>query len=160
MKIYVTSDHHFYHKNILKYEPIRPFKTIEEMNRELIKRWNEVVTDHDIVWHLGDFSFGNSAQTREIITSLNGIKFLIMGSHDHQTASWLKRYGFKEVYKHNIEDSNCILSHEPIIDCQKINVHGHIHSRDTGLDKTLYKNVSVEMTNFYPVLLSGLLEGK
>ena len=42
--IYLTSDLHFNHANILKYEPeSRPFSSIEEMNEVIIQNWNEVV---------------------------------------------------------------------------------------------------------------------
>ena len=57
-KIWVTSDTHFYHRRILEYEASsRPFKDIDEMNEELIRRWNKKVGTNDIVFHLGDFSF-------------------------------------------------------------------------------------------------------
>ena len=49
-KIWFTSDTHFAHENIMKYCN-RPFKTIEEHDRELIKRWNEKIGKNDIVFH-------------------------------------------------------------------------------------------------------------
>ena len=52
-------DHHFFHKNILEYEPIaRPFASVEEMNEAMVERWNSVVKPYDKVYHLGDFCFG------------------------------------------------------------------------------------------------------
>ena len=33
----------------------RPFSTIEEMNLEIVKRWNRAVSEQDHVYVLGDF---------------------------------------------------------------------------------------------------------
>lgn len=55
-KIWITSDTHFFHVNILKYN--RPqFKDVDEMNEFIIKQWNECIGPEDIVYHLGDFAF-------------------------------------------------------------------------------------------------------
>ena len=51
-KFYI-SDLHFGHKNILGFDN-RPFVDIEQMNNELIRRWNSVVSDGDVVYVLGD----------------------------------------------------------------------------------------------------------
>lgn len=57
-KTWFISDTHFGHVNILKYDE-RPFADIEEMNEELIKRWNKKVKNGDTVWFLGDFAMFN-----------------------------------------------------------------------------------------------------
>lgn len=41
-KIFFTSDLHFGHENVLSFDN-RPFETVEEMDDELIKRWNDKV---------------------------------------------------------------------------------------------------------------------
>ena len=56
MSIYVTSDLHFGHKNIIKYEN-RPFNNIEEMDKAIIDLWNETINDEDLIYILGDFSW-------------------------------------------------------------------------------------------------------
>lgn len=81
MKKFFTSDTHFGHTNILRYCN-RPFENIEDMNNIIIKNWNEVVGKEDIVYHLGDFSFKNSSETKLIRESLNGKIYLCLGSHD------------------------------------------------------------------------------
>lgn len=74
--IYFISDTHFYHKSIISYCH-RPFYSIEEMNKKLIENWNNIIEEDDIVYFLGDFSFANVEQTKDIYNQLKGIKILI-----------------------------------------------------------------------------------
>ena len=87
-KKFFTSDQHFGHANILKYESKnrinqwgRPFRSVDEMDEYLIDRWNESVNHTDEVYVLGDFSFKRSFM-EEYLPLLNGRKFLIVGNHD------------------------------------------------------------------------------
>ena len=59
-KIWVISDTHLNHANIIRY-CARPYTSTEEMNKDLIKRWNSIVRPQDTVYHLGDFGMGNKA---------------------------------------------------------------------------------------------------
>lgn len=78
-----TSDTHFGHRNILRFEPeARPFSSTEEMDEVLIERWNAVVRPHDIVYHLGDAIMGDFKAGVEKMQRLNGHKILIPGNHD------------------------------------------------------------------------------
>jgi calcineurin-like phosphoesterase family protein len=80
--IYLTSDTHFGHKNIIKYSN-RPYKDVHHMNQELVKNWNSVVGEEDVVFHLGDF--GNTMSAKDmihILNFLNGKIFLIKGNHE------------------------------------------------------------------------------
>ena len=79
--IWFTSDTHFYHSNIIGFCK-RPFKNVEDMNETLIENWNRVVGQDDIVFHLGDFCLGGSAEWTKILDRLNGKIYLIMGNHD------------------------------------------------------------------------------
>ena len=83
--IYYTSDLHFGHKNIIKYEN-RPFESIEDMTEGLIERWNNKVTNNDVVYILGDFalknSYMNKAKILECFKRLNGYKYLVPGNHE------------------------------------------------------------------------------
>ncbi|RZJ71256.1 metallophosphoesterase family protein [Flavobacterium sp.] len=79
--LWFTSDHHFGHKNIIKFSN-RPFADIDEMNSELIKRWNEKVKPEDIVYHLGDFGLASVPKVREILGELNGKIHLVTGNHE------------------------------------------------------------------------------
>lgn len=78
--IYFSSDHHFWHANVIKYCN-RPYFSVEEMNEDLIARHNEVVKPNDTFICLGDFSF--SGRSVELYSQrLNGIKYLVPGNHD------------------------------------------------------------------------------
>lgn len=80
VNIWFTSDTHFGHRNIIKFCN-RPWNTVEEMDNALIENWNKVVKPEDIVFHLGDFAFATNGRWKEIINSLNGHIYLIVGNH-------------------------------------------------------------------------------
>ena len=58
-KIFFTSDLHFGHENVLRFDS-RPFATVEEMDSELIRRWNAKVGRGDLVYVLGDMIYSVS----------------------------------------------------------------------------------------------------
>ena len=152
---YFIADTHFNHENIIKYCN-RPFINSKEMNEYIEKKWNSIVTPHDIVYHLGDVGFGTDEELREIIHRLNGIKILIKGNHDNRrgTNRW-KELGFAEVYKKELIVDNLILTHEPIdVEGGYINIFGHIHNKP--LDERFNKNnhicVSCDVIDYTPLL--------
>jgi calcineurin-like phosphoesterase family protein len=155
-RVFIISDTHFGHKKIIAFESTnRPFKTTQEHDLELVKRWNETVNPKDTVWHLGDVLFGK--ESFEILSQLNGVKKLVMGNHDrYPTTDYLKY--FNQVYG-AAELRNCILTHVPVHPSQfrrfKYNIHGHLHSNK--LDDPRYINVSAEHTNLTPVLLDTVI---
>lgn len=110
--IFFTADTHFDHSRIIKYCD-RPFKSVDEMNGEMIKRWNDKVSNKDVVYHLGDFCFsrGNTgiSNIKKFRYQLNGKIHLIIGNHDDED---------------NCVDSNCFDSVKYLsqikIDGQKI----------------------------------------
>lgn len=78
--IFLTSDLHIYHTNVIKYCG-RPFTSVEEMNEMLVKNWNEVVGPEDTVYCLGDFSMA-FRPVETFTRRLNGKKYLVPGNHD------------------------------------------------------------------------------
>ena len=100
MNIWFTSDTHFNHQRIIELSD-RPFQTLEEMNRELILRWNALVTPDDTIYHLGDFALGRTAEWPIVCQQLNGYKVLTLGNHDGTRTKMLQT-GFsvveREVY--------------------------------------------------------------
>ena len=74
--IFFTADQHFYHENIIKYCN-RPFKNVEEMNEELIKRWNKTIRLVDHVYVIGDFVFGGAEkQVERLVNIVKQLKVL------------------------------------------------------------------------------------
>ena len=130
-RILVCSDTHFSHRNILIYEAAnRPFKDRDEMNEAMIQRWNERVSETDLVLHLGDFSFGNKNRIKDIVSRLNGRIWLLLGNHDREQHYDWQELGFERTIKHPfLLDDKFIFSHEPldVIPEGKVNIYGHVH---------------------------------
>lgn len=80
-RVFFTSDTHFNHTNIIRFCN-RPFKDVSHMNETIISNWNRVVGSEDIVFHLGDFCLGGSAEWINVLNRLNGKIYLISGNHD------------------------------------------------------------------------------
>lgn len=76
-----TSDTHFGHARINELAD-RPFSSVEEMNRAILERWNDVVRPADEVWHLGDVALGKIGDSLALVARLHGRKRLIIGNHD------------------------------------------------------------------------------
>lgn len=83
------SDPHFYHTNVIQYSR-RPFANAEQMNEELIRLYNERVSQHHVVLWLGDCFFCPTEQAQQIMMRLNGTKILVRGNHDRPAAAMAK----------------------------------------------------------------------
>lgn len=129
--IFFSSDHHFSHANIIKYDN-RPFETINEMNEELVRRWNAVVSPDDEVIYLGDFSLSRDAVLK-YLPRLNGIKHLISGNHDHchpahaKTQAKIER--MTQWYQEQGFDTIC-LEDEIFIGLERVKLHHMPYSGD------------------------------
>ena len=164
-EIFVTADLHLFHNNIIKYEN-RPFRGVEEMNDEIVKRWNNTVSKHDKVFVLGDVSFGGKEETKEIIERLNGHKTLIMGNHDRPRSitNFWQYVGFNEVCRYPIIYKEfTVMTHEPPSYFNEATpfayIYGHVHSSD--MYKTITKNtacVSMERWDYTPVNIEKIYE--
>ena len=78
---FLTSDLHIGHANIIEYTD-RPYASVDEMNTDLVERWNSVVSPDDEVFILGDLAMGKLADSLALIPSFNGAKHLVPGNHD------------------------------------------------------------------------------
>ncbi len=82
-EVFFTSDLHLGHSNIIGFCN-RPFNDVHQMNKALIKNWNEKVPESGLVFVLGDFFFRtNRKSALGMIQRLNGDKVLVVGNHDH-----------------------------------------------------------------------------
>ena len=133
--LYFTSDTHFGHGNILKFQSHnRVFDSIDEMDESLIERWNNKVKPKDVVIHGGEVSWHKPYKVAEILSRLNGQKYLIKGNHDSSAI-----FEFFEAYTDYAEvklgNQNICVFHFPILEWNRRHhgmwhLHGHTHGRN------------------------------
>lgn len=90
-QIYFTSDTHYSHSNICKStsrwpesDKTRDFESLEAMNNAIVERINASVGENDILFHLGDWSFGGFDMIREFREKIICKNVhIILGNHDH-----------------------------------------------------------------------------
>lgn len=80
-EVFLTSDLHFRHGNIIKYNN-RPFESVQEQTEKLIDNWNMTIPDTATVFILGDFAFATKNQWRGLLNRLTGRKYLLQGNHE------------------------------------------------------------------------------
>ena len=177
--IYFTSDHHFHYANIIKFCH-RPFQTVEEMDEELIKRWNEVVPKGGIVFHLGDLLMtANLDYLRLLVSRLNGTIHLVYGNHDYQNrldrevAKQVFGYRGYDVVELTVFDNkepqghiSLFMSHYPHLfwHSGSYHLHGHVHGGPISTANEvvpfhpLRYDVGVDNNDFYPISYNQLIE--
>ena len=77
--IYYTADLHLHYAPLLAG---RPFATVAEMDEALIRNWNNVVTEADTVYLVGDVGYNGGYVPLDALRQLKGHKHLIRGNHD------------------------------------------------------------------------------
>lgn len=167
-KIFVISDTHFSHANILNFKDDKGdhfrgdrFKNVDEMNEFMVSQWNSVVRPEDKVYHLGDVYFGPQEKADRLLSRLVGHKRLILGNHDKGKDTVLLKHFEKIMVSRVFREFGFLLTHIPVHpgslreDKYGRNVHGHIH-QNSILDKR-YVNVSVEQIDYKPVELMSLV---
>lgn len=161
--IWVISDTHFQHYNMIHKFKTRPFDTTEEHDEKLIENWNSVVKPGDKVYHLGDVTFGDKERyIGSIHSRLHGQKRLIVGNHDD--VKFLAPYFAKVMLWRMFPDWGLLLTHVPVhpstlgenrfTGVPMKNVHGHIHQNPSPPGP--YKCVSVEQINYTPINIEEL----
>lgn len=168
MQEWFTSDNHFGHANVIGYCD-RPFATVEAMDAELIRRWNQRVGLTDTVYILGDFALCKKPRREEIISSLNGTKILVRGNHDGDAQDCKKvfqmvceRMKVRIAKKLNVEMSHfpyeCIDGRYPERhpkDQGNWILHGHVHQHWKKRGRQI--NVGVDVWGYAPVSKEEIL---
>jgi len=155
-KIFFTADTHFGHENAIGFDN-RPFASVEEMDEELIRRWNNKVGKGDLVYVLGDMiwkTHNDDAPT--LIKKLNGQIILIKGNHDRFLHNAKAKNALAGVKDYDdicvtLEDGTTrrvILSHfyMPFYvghRYQAIHLHGHSHNSEECMQEELIKRTLV-----------------
>ena len=184
-KIFITSDTHFGHDREFIYGP-RGFTSIEEHDKEIIRRWNEVVGPDDTVFHLGDVMLGDNTHGMECLRQLNGTIYIVAGNHD--TPTRLALYETLEnvhvftpavggaaipgmtagaIY-FKYKKYNFYLSHHPTITSNLeagpflrmhlINLYGHTHQMTKFYEERPYMfHVGMDSNNCTPILLDDAI---
>ena len=156
MKIFGISDTHFNHARIIDYCN-RPYANVKEMDEDMIKKWNETVSNSDVVLHCGDFGLGNKEYISSIVKRLNGKKILILGNHDNWSEQTYRDMGFHTVSRFPIlYDGFFLLSHTPLVLSETtpyFNYYGHIHNDSRYIDNATSKCLCVERIGYRPTLL-------
>ena len=182
---FLISDTHFGHEKtctVFKQadgSPLRPFSSAEEMDEEMIRRWNDKVRPKDKVYHLGDVVINRKFLS--VLDRLNGDKVLIRGNHDIFKLEDYTKY-FRDIRGYHVMNG-MILSHIPVHEESLArfgtNIHGHLHAnrvmKTVRVEKTSehdprpytveekvvdprYHGVCVEQTDFAPILFEDVIK--
>lgn len=177
--IWVSSDFHFNHANILKFKDsstgglIRGdrFSSVEEMNEHMIERHNNCVKPGDIFYTLGDVVIGDHDGFKKLWPRLKGSKRLIVGNHDD--IPFLSKGGFfkKVLMWRMFPEFGLMFSHVPLHESSLLRLvdrngkypedcitlkccHGHIHQNSSP--EGPYQNLSMEAIDYTPVHIEDL----
>jgi calcineurin-like phosphoesterase family protein len=162
MTIFLTADHHFGHRNIIRY-CARPFRDVEEMDAAMVENWNAAIGKDDLVVHLGDFALASRKRIADLLDTLNGRKVLILGNHDRSRTAILD-CGFDEVFKgeYQVEGLRCV--HDPADAYPgETTLCGHVHDLYDELarpDGARVVNVGVDVREYAPVLAESLFASR
>lgn len=169
--VFLTSDTHFGHLGVCRFTrddgtKLRPWDDPDEMDEELVKRWNETVRPKDKVYHLGDVVINRKAL--KTLHRLNGEKVLIKGNHDIFRIDEYLEF-FKDVRAYHVMNG-LVLSHIPVhpesLGRFGTNIHGHLHyNRVLKTDQYNQKVIDpdywcacVEHTDYRPILFEHALK--
>jgi calcineurin-like phosphoesterase family protein len=168
-KTYIITDLHFEHDKMQMYCNRPP-----DFGQKIINQWEATVNPQDIVYVLGDVTWGSQGQLKTILNGLPGTKILVRGNHDrNHSNNWFIQAGFAAVLE-KAQVSGVVLSHFPAILTEEdleygiINIHGHFHNNapkkwEPKLKKKITKNhflLVLENVEYRPIDLQKARRGK
>ena len=176
-KVYFVSDTHFSHLNILKYCK-RPYRSIDEMDENLISNWNSLISNKDTVFHLGDIAFCNADRLKEILNRLNGKIYLVLGNHDDFDTIEKVKDRFEAISPQMnivVNSQKIIMNHDPMLTYHGVykkhptwQLFGHVHTTkfpNEGLDQARLQflmspqyDVGVDFNDYTPIDFEQLKE--
>lgn len=174
--VFLTSDFHLNHSNILKFGlTSRPFNTIEEMNSKIIENWNATIGPGDEVYVLGDFILGKSDAVEDIVSQFqHGVINLVPGNHDTKAKiSLYKEIGVNvlpPLYELKYKKRIFVLCHYPMVTWASrghgsIQAFGHVHKMgdshriEDGMPyRWNHMHVGVDDNNLYPWHIDEVIE--
>jgi calcineurin-like phosphoesterase family protein len=162
-KVFLISDVHFDHKNIIRYCD-RPFDSTRQMNETILENWNDTVQENNYVYFLGDMTFGHKKRPVDYwLGKLNGEIHYIRGNHD--TDSSIERaIVIPERYGIRYKNHEFLLMHDPHRPHGYDGwiIHGDKHNNDlkdypfiNQKNKTV--NVCAEVVDYTPLNLDKLI---
>jgi len=151
---WLITDTHFNHDRMVGFG--RP----PDYESRLVANLRNVVSEQDVLIHLGDVILYNPNQIGLFLGRVPGRKILVRGNHDKKSNSWFMRNGFDFVAD-MIVLGEVIYSHSPVQhfpDGVRWNVHGHFHDNDHRheesagwYDPVRHLKLAVEDTDYKPV---------
>lgn len=140
--IYFASDLHFGHDNIRTWESENRghYNSVEEMDADMVNQWNNMISNDDIVYYLGDFAFKSKKQ--DIIGYLEKLNFkkliCVYGNHDNKSfrdaIKQFKNIEGKWADRLKVDGKILYLSHFPMTIGERQglwSLHGHLHSTES-----------------------------
>lgn len=162
-KTFITSDTYFGREEIIKIAK-RPFKNVQEMNEVLIEKWNNVVSEDDVVYHLGNFAW-DPLTAESVISELNGEIRFIKGQYDDALLEIVDYIEGIEILPGDIiidSELKAVMSHWPLEEWQgKSNDIFHYHGATlkdlkTNMDKMNRVNVCCDNWRYTPQDIESL----
>jgi calcineurin-like phosphoesterase family protein len=153
--IWVSSDMHLFHQNILKFTDSKSgglvrghlFSTVSEMNSYILYKHNSRVKPGDIHYNLGDVFIGDQDNFKRLWPKFHGSKRLIVGNHDN--IKFLSSGGFfsKVQMWRMFPEYGLMFSHVPI---HKSGLQrNYVNRKEMNLFQYLVKKFEVRKDTLY-----------